>query len=151
MILREAVVTYRETGISLVPEMIEDSYTAAETLRKFFKTKELDYEKEHFFVMMLNGRNKIKEITVEIVSIGTQTSCLVSSSQVFKNAIRSGANSIIVAHNHPSGDVVPSRADLATTTKLKECSKILDINFLDHIIFGMDSRKIYSFSEQGLI
>ncbi|HNY85040.1 MAG TPA: JAB domain-containing protein, partial [Candidatus Hydrogenedentes bacterium] len=66
---------------------------------------------------------------------------------VFRQAVREGASGVVVAHNHPSGDPEPSRADLMLTRRLKEAADIIGIRFLDHVIFG-DGRYV-SLKERG--
>lgn len=109
---------------------------------------------EQFIVIPLNRKNHpLGRFTV---SIGTASSALVHPREVFRPAILAGATAIIVAHNHPSGDPTPSRADIQVTRKLREAAKIMDIDFLDHLIAGHkddDPQGIgfYSFNEAGLI
>jgi DNA repair protein RadC len=76
--------------------------------------------------------------------------------EVFKEAIRLSASAILVAHNHPSGDPAPSRADIQVTRQLREAAKVIGIDLLDHIILGQKSKDprgigLYSFNEAGLI
>jgi len=100
-------------------------------------------KKEHFVVFYLDSRNQ--EIHKEIVSVGTLNESLVHPREVFENAIKNNAASIIIAHNHPSGDLEPSQADIEITKKLIHAGKILDIKIIDHIIVtinGYNSLKI---------
>lgn len=89
-------------------------------------------KKEHFAVLYLNARNQL--IHKETISIGTLNANLVHPREVFKPAIEHLAASIIVAHNHPSGDCEPSAADLDLTERLIEAGKLLGIELVDHII-----------------
>ena len=103
--------------------------------------------KEVFTVLMLNSANHvIKEVRV---SEGTLNASLVHPREVFRNAILESAASIIVMHNHPSGEVQPSTEDRMITKKLVEAGKIMGIPVLDHIIIGRG--KYFSFREEGLI
>lgn len=95
-----------------------------------------DEDREHFVSLMLDAKNRI--IGVHTVSIGTLTCALVSPREVFKAAILANACSIIVAHNHPSGDPDPSPEDLHITEQLAKAGKLLDIELLDHVIVGED-------------
>lgn len=95
---------------------------------------EHDQEKEHFWVVALTTRNTIKNI--ELVSLGTLNESLVHPREVFRLAIMQGANSIILCHNHPSGDSTPSEDDHKITQRLVEAGKLLGIKVLDHIIIG---------------
>lgn len=84
-----------------------------------------------------------------IIAIGTLTQSLVYPREVFAPAIEHRCASIIVAHNHPSGRLEPSREDIAITKKLKDSSKILGIELLDHIIITKES--YFSFDENGML
>ena len=95
---------------------------------------EEDYNKEHLIVLYLNNKNKVK--SAEIVHIGDINSCVVSPSNVFKSAILKDCNSVIMLHNHPSGDLEPSTEDLNTFKDLKIAGDILKIKMLDSIIFN---------------
>lgn len=89
-------------------------------------------KKEHFVVFYLDSRNQ--EIKREIISIGILNESLVHPREVFEGAIKNNAASIIVAHNHPSGDVTPSYDDIEITKRLAHAGKILDIKVVDHVI-----------------
>lgn len=104
-------------------------------------------DRENFVVLLLNVKNGI--LGLNTVSVGTLTASPVSPREVFKPAILANAASIVVGHNHPSNDIIPSREDIATTNRLVEAGKILDIPVLDHVIVGID--RYYSFKEMGYI
>jgi DNA repair protein RadC len=89
-------------------------------------------KKEHFVVFYLDSRSQ--EIQKEVISIGTLNESLVHPREVFEPAIKNNTASIILAHNHPSGDTEPSEADVEITKKLVHAGKILDINIVDHVI-----------------
>lgn len=108
-----------------------------------------DKAKEHFKLILLNSRNKILHISP--ISTGTLTTSLVHPREVFKEAIVHSAASVILAHNHPSGDPEPSEDDLKITKKLVESGKILGIEVIDHIIIGKGNTDYCSFREKGLI
>ena len=91
-------------------------------------------DREHFVIMLLNRKNGI--IGINTVSVGDLSSSIVHPREVFKPAIVAGAASIIICHNHPSGDPTPSRQDLLVTKRIKEAGDILGIDVLDHIIIG---------------
>jgi DNA repair protein RadC len=91
-------------------------------------------DREHFIIIGLDSKNK--PIYREICSIGILNSSLIHPREVFKKAIMMSCNSIILAHNHPSGDIEPSPEDLTITEKLKECGELLSIKVLDHVIIG---------------
>ena len=101
----------------------------------------------HFKALLMDTKNRVMRVVT--VTIGTLDGSLVHPREVFKEAITASAASIIVAHNHPSGDPSPSREDKAVTLRLVECGKLLGIELLDHIIVG-DNRYV-SFKERGLL
>ncbi len=98
------------------------------------KTRNLD--KEHFFVLLLDSKNRLIRDTA--VGVGILNSVLVHPREVFKLAVKESANAVIVAHNHPSGDPTPSSEDLAVTRQLLDAGKTLNIPMLDHVILGKD-------------
>lgn len=103
-------------------------------------------KREHFYVLLLDTKNVVMRWTP--VHIGTLTMSIVGPREVFREAIREGASSIIVAHNHPSGDPDPSPEDLEVTEKLAEIGRLLDIPLLDHVIIG--ERRYVSLKERKL-
>ena len=110
---------------------------------------EIDREKEVFYTVHLNSRNKIT--LIEVVSIGTLTSSLVHPREVFRRAVTNGTAKIIISHNHPSGEVDPSDDDIKITKRLIEAGKIIGIELLDHIVFNHLDKDYYSFKDKKLI
>nr|Q3AQF7.1 RecName: Full=UPF0758 protein Cag_1513 [Chlorobium chlorochromatii CaD3] len=106
-----------------------------------------DESKEHLFVLHLNTKNQV--IKNELISIGTLNTAVIHPREIFKSAIRESAHSIIVVHNHPSGDVNPSNADKKITNELKQAGAFMQIEMLDHVI--MSKTEWYSFRERGLL
>ncbi|MBU5592743.1 DNA repair protein RadC [Clostridium sp. MSJ-4] len=106
-----------------------------------------DLNQEILKVIYLNTKNIV--IGVNTVSMGSLNSSIVHPREVFSHAIKKGSASIIVCHNHPSGDVTPSIEDINITKRLKECGKILGIDLLDHIIVGKGS--YVSLKEKGIV
>lgn len=102
-------------------------------------------DREHLAVINLDVKNR--PLNVSTVSIGTLSEALVSGREIFKTAILSNAASIILYHNHPSGDVMPSKADIAMTRNMIKCGKLLNIPVLDHVIIGPNG--YYSFRKQN--
>ncbi len=96
-----------------------------------------DKKQEYFVCLTLDGANRL--IAKRIITIGTLTSSLVHPREVFADAITDRAASIIVAHNHPSGNLGPSEADRAVTTRMQKASELLGINLIDHIIVTVNS------------
>jgi DNA repair protein RadC len=93
----------------------------------------IDQDKEHFYVMHVDSRQQIN--MVELVAIGTLTYIAIHPRETYRRAVIEGTYSIIVAHNHPSGDVTPSKADIEVTNKLCRAGEMLLIPLLDHLIF----------------
>ena len=102
-------------------------------------------EQESFYVILLGARNGVRGI--QEVTRGLINCAMVHPREVFRLAIVQGATSIIVAHNHPTGNPVPSGEDRAITTQLVAAGKLLDIPVLDHVIVAGD--KHFSFAEAG--
>ena len=95
-----------------------------------------DLKKEHFVAIFLNARNQI--LKVETISVGSLNASLVHPREVFAPAVGISAASVILAHNHPSGDVTPSKEDCDLTKRLVQASEIMGIEVVDHIIIGSD-------------
>ncbi len=102
---------------------------------------------EHFLTITLDGASHI--ISTRTVFIGTLNQSLVHPREVFADAIADRAAGIIIAHNHPSGTLEASRADIQITQRLKEVSKLVGIELLDHVI--LSKHGFYSFSDEGLL
>jgi DNA repair protein RadC len=102
--------------------------------------------REQLMAVYLNTKNQV--LKTETISIGSLNANIVHPREVFKRAIELSAASVIVAHNHPSGDPTPSREDIAVTEKLIEGGKLLGIDVLDHVVIG-DGRYV-SLKDEGL-
>ena len=98
--------------------------------------------------LYLNARNNITGYS--IVSVGTTTACLVSSTEIMRQAILTDAVGIILAHNHPSGDPEASDEDIEITKKIDDAAKLFDVKLLDHIIIGT-AGTYFSLQEEGKI
>lgn len=103
--------------------------------------------REHFLTITLDGASHI--INTRTVFIGTLNQSIVHPREIFSDAIADRAAGIIIAHNHPSGTLAASRADMQITARLKEVSKLVGIELLDHVILAKDG--YYSFSDEGLL
>jgi DNA repair protein RadC len=108
-------------------------------------TSDLDYEK--FWVMLLDQANKVIRITE--VSEGGITGTIADPKKIFKVALEGNACNIILCHNHPSGQLKPSEADIKITEKLKKSGEMIDIKVLDHLIIGIDG--FFSFADEGIL
>ncbi|MDE2698138.1 MAG: DNA repair protein RadC [Gemmatimonadota bacterium] len=95
-----------------------------------------DLRKEYFVALFLNARNQV--ICRENVSVGSLNASLVHPREVFVPAVGSSAASVILAHNHPSGDVTPSREDIELTRRMVQAGEIMGIEVLDHLIVGSE-------------
>lgn len=119
-----------ETFHAAAGEPVTEAAKAATILRSLIGHA----DREKFAVLNLDARNRV--IHAQVTSTGTMTSSLVHPREVFKAAVLSNANAVIVGHNHPSGDVTPSDDDLRTIARLKEAGEILGIRVLDALIVG---------------
>jgi len=106
-----------------------------------------DLNHEVFKILLLNRNNKVTRI--ETISTGGVAGTIVDPKVIFKKALDEQSSSIILSHNHPSGNLKPSQADLDITKKLVKAGKTLEINVLDHIIIS--EKGYYSFLDEGLI
>lgn len=98
-------------------------------------------------VIMLNTKNIV--ITIKDISVGSLNSSIVHPREVFCEAIKRSSASIIISHNHPSGDPAPSSEDISLTHRIKECGKLIGIELLDHIIIGNGC--YVSLKEKGIL
>jgi len=104
-----------------------------------------DRKQEHFLAITINGANEV--LNVRVVSIGLVDRTPVHPREVFADVVADRASGVIVAHNHPSGHLDPSTADVETTRQLRQAGEIMGIDLLDHIIFNRSS--YFSFLESG--
>lgn len=102
---------------------------------------------EQFKVMLLNRANKV--LGVFEVSTGSTTATVADPKIIFAAAIKANASGIIIAHNHPSGNLSPSQQDIDLTRKVKDGGKILEVQLLDHVIITTES--YYSFADEGIL
>jgi DNA repair protein RadC len=123
------------------------SFDFPKAVATFLQEKIGREKKEHFYFLALDSKNNL--VKMNNVSIGILDSSLVHPREVFKEAIQASAAKVIVAHNHPSGDLEPSEGDLIITQKLVEAGKILGIEVVDHII--VTSNNFLSFKERKLL
>lgn len=106
-----------------------------------------DRKQEHFLCVSLNGAHEV--IASRVVSVGLVNKTQVHPREVFADPITDRASAVVLAHNHPSGDLTPSREDLQLTKQLQEAGETLGIDVLDHIIFNPKGH--YSFLEHGCL
>jgi DNA repair protein RadC len=106
-----------------------------------------DWNKEHAIGIYLRASGGL--IRAEVLTMGTLTGSVLTPRDVFKPALIYNAASVILLHNHPSGDLMPSDGDKATTKQIRQAAKIMMIMFQDHVIFGMGN-EYYSFNDRRL-
>jgi len=133
----------RSTSILNEKPQLKDSKTAFILLQK--ELGDLNYE--NFCILLLNRANKV--LRAVKISDGGITGTVVDPRKVFKIALDNNATSIILGHNHPSGQLAPSDADIKLTRKLKEAGEMLDLPVLDHLIIG--DGNYYSFADEGIM
>ena len=141
--------SHESVSINLTTSMIKEPKgelltNPAKIAESFKDIRKLD--KETFYVVTLTQKHQ--EIDRHLVSIGTLTASLVHPREVYKPAILDSAAAVVFVHNHPSGDVTPSREDKALTKRLVDAGALLGIRVLDHIIIGNGA---LSFAEEGLM
>jgi DNA repair protein RadC len=133
----------RQAGNFLEKPMVRDSKQIATYLQGLLR----DHKQEVFAVVFLNRSNKINHF--EIISQGGITGTVADPRIILRKALEENAVSIILCHNHPSGNLKPSRADEDLTSKIKEAASYFDIRVLDHIIVSEEG--YYSFADEGMI
>ena len=106
-----------------------------------------DLQREVFRVALLDAQNRL--LRDRVISQGTLSASLVHPREVFKPAILESAASVILLHNHPSGDPTPSREDIRLTRQLVECARLLDLRIHDHLVIGHG--RFVSLAERGII
>ena len=134
--IKESSVLYANRRISKPNEIVD--------LLKIFLE---DCDREKLIVCCLNTKNEPTSISV--VSVGSLNTSIVHPREVFKTAVMSNSASIILAHNHPSSDITPSKEDIDITERIKQGGNILGIKLLDHLILG--DGKYLSLLERGYI
>ena len=113
---------------------ITSSQSAKDYCRSRFARLTGDANREEFHIVCLDTKNQV--VDTHQISVGTLDASLVHPREVFRPAIKDSAASILLVHNHPSGDPTPSREDISVTRRLEECGKTLGIDVLDHIVLG---------------
>ena len=120
-----------------------ERFSSSSELYHRYRARFFSARREYFFSLQLNSKNQlIREV---LVSIGSLNASVVHPREVFSFAVRDSTSALILLHNHPSGDPVPSREDHDCTKRLVHAGKILGIRVLDHIVIGHDG--YYSFAD----
>lgn len=134
----------KEDTIFYTLPYIKNDEDAASLFREFLS----DMDRE--VVALLTLDSKMKPINLSVVSMGTLNNSLVHPREVFKTAILSNARSVMLGHNHPSGDPEPSKEDIQITARLQQVGELLGIELLDHIVIGRGDR-YRSFARDGYL
>ena len=135
----------RRKAAQEIPE--KEKVTSVNDLYKIFSQYLSDLQTEEFWAIFLDQKNHV--IYKTQISKGGISGTLVDVRVIFRIAIEHFATSVVVAHNHPTGNLTPSQPDISITRRIKEAGDLLDIKLLDHLIIGENS--FFSFSEQGLL
>jgi DNA repair protein RadC len=142
----EIQLTYKSKVKASLRPKITSSRDAYQVLNKYWDDGKIEFV-EQFKVLLLNRANKV--IGLYEVSSGTTTNTVADPKSIFVAALKANACAVILAHNHPSGNLTASQADISLTKDLKAAGKFLHIPVLDHII--MTSESYYSFADEGLL
>lgn len=144
--LAEIKVSYHP-NISYHPQIVSslDSYVV---FKDFFPEESINLQ-ERFIAMYLNRSNRV--LGVYPISIGGITGTVADTRLILSVALKTAAVNIILAHNHPSGNLKPSNADIELTRKVKESARLMDINVMDHIILSPVGGQYFSFADDGII
>ena len=143
MIPRYRLMMVRDGSVRIRKAKLTAPEVAADLLKSYLK----DLDREHFVVVALDTR--MKPLGIHTVSIGSVDAAIVHPREVFKFAILSNATTILLGHNHPSGDRTPSEDDISLTKRLVEAGKVLGIDITDHLVIG--NGDYYSMKRQNLI
>jgi len=141
--LAEIKITYRNKQKFSEMRKINSSIDAVDVLRSIW-SDQIEY-REEFVIICLNRANKV--LGYSFISSGGLAGTVVDAKVVFQIALKSNASSIILAHNHPSGNKQPSNPDINLTKKLKQAGALLDLPVLDHLI--LTSETYYSLADEG--
>jgi DNA repair protein RadC len=125
----------------------EYQISSPEDAAELVKEKMRCLDREHFWALLLNTKNRV--ITIDEVSVGTLNSSSVHPRELFRNAIKRSAAAIILVHNHPSGNTRPSKEDIDVTRRICKVGRLVGIDVLDHLIIG--DNKFISLKSEGLM
>ena len=148
MKLKEATISYKRGRVSKAITNSHDAYKII--FEHLTENGVIDamHLKEHCYIFFLNRANQI--LGANLISIGSQNACIMDTKDIFRAALLGCAHSIIVVHNHPSGNMKPSNADIHVTNQLKKAGEVLSITLLDHLIIDAgEYNNYYSFADNG--
>lgn len=135
----------RFNSLNLIRE--DKNISSPRDIAKLLMNEMMSLRQEILKLIMLDTKNNI--IGIKDVFKGSLNTSIVHPREIFKEALKKSSSSIIICHNHPSGDPTPSKEDINITLRIKECSRIMGIDLLDHLIIGKD--KFVSLKEKGII
>ncbi len=142
----EINIVYRPKFKASERPVVSNSKQVCDIFRQSWDENKIELQ-EQFKIMLLNRANRV--LGIYAVSSGGIAGTMADPKLIFAAALKTGASSIVLAHNHPSGNLKPSEADFRITTKIKDGGKLLDIGVYDHLIITADS--YFSFADEGLI
>ncbi len=142
----EIELTYKLPKKTQENPRITSSQDAHKILKSIWNENKIELNEE-FKIILLNQNNRI--LGFVNLSSGGVTGTVVDIKHIIASLCKANASAIILAHNHPSGNLKPSKTDIKLTKKIKEACKLIDVNILDHLIITSDS--YYSFADEGLI
>lgn len=142
-----SIVSALELGRRRKPTRLDARIKSSESVYDELKPLMMDLGHEEFWLLSLNRANVV--LRKDLISQGGMTGTIADPKIIFQKALKNKAVSIIVAHNHPSGQLEPSAADKQITNKLVEAGKMLDIPVLDHLI--VTNTGYYSFADNGIL
>ena len=142
----EFKISFKRKASPLVEFKVNSGTTAAKALRYLFDSDTIEWQEE-FLILGLDSQNTV--IGSYKLSSGGTSFCPVDPKMVFQFALLSNSSALILAHNHPTGSLKPSNADIALTNKIQKGAEVFDIKIIDHLIITKDSH--YSFAEDGLL
>lgn len=142
-----------EIAVSYIPtivnsQVIKTSLDAYKIFFDLFPTETIALQ-ERSMALYLNRSNKV--LGVYPLAVGGITETVIDVRILFAVALKIAAVNIVLAHNHPSGSLKPSKADIAITQRCREAGKLLDINVIDHIILTPTEGSYYSFADEGIL
>ena len=138
----------KDETVSFTPDSLNNSQQASRLIRDLIFTHGQP-DREQFVVAFLNAKNIITGLN--IVSVGSLTSAVVSPREVLKPAILSNSAAIILAHNHPSNNLEPSKEDIFITEQIIRAAYAVGIAVHEHLIISMEHQEYFSFADQGII
>ena len=143
--ISEIEITYRNTVPRNQMRTVTSSRDAVDAFRDIW-SNQMEHV-EQFYILMINRANKVLGYT--LIATGGVSATVVDPKIIFQDALKANASQIICAHNHPSGELKPSKEDDEITKQLKAAGETLGIKLLDHIIFNQ--KEYYSFLEKGIL